>query len=284
MLRAYYAAGLGHPDKAEQQVQFGAPMARDARNTGSQVVVDLPYGKSWSDVLAAKEKIASGLDVSRQPGVPHPGQDQPRAGTCCSSPTVTRSPCPVGRTDLLDCKPRNIWRPVRFGKDERDQLVTLSLLWTSVLVGAQPRKGKTFAARLLALHAALDPWVKLYIVDGKNSPDWIKFTLVAHRIVFGTHPNPNDDDPIANLLAALDEILAHIDRVNEVLAKLPVDAVPGGQAHRGTGPRPAVPGPARCCCWSWRSSRCTSRPRTRPSTRRSPPSWPGSRPSARRPG
>ena len=26
---------------------------------------------------------------------------------------------PVGRADLLDCKPRNVWRPVKFGKDER---------------------------------------------------------------------------------------------------------------------------------------------------------------------
>ncbi len=63
VLRAYYAAGLGKPDKPDQQIQFGSPMARDARNTGSQVVIDLPYGKGWSDVMNAREKIASGLDV-----------------------------------------------------------------------------------------------------------------------------------------------------------------------------------------------------------------------------
>ena len=32
-------------------------------------------------------------------------------------------------------------------------------MWISILVGAQPRKGKTFSARLLALFAALDPYV-----------------------------------------------------------------------------------------------------------------------------
>ena len=37
VLRAYYAAGLGKPDKADQEVRFGSPMSRDARNTGSQV-------------------------------------------------------------------------------------------------------------------------------------------------------------------------------------------------------------------------------------------------------
>ncbi len=54
VLRAYYAAGLGKPDKADQEVRFGSPMSRDARNTGSQVVVDLPYGKGWSDVAGAR--------------------------------------------------------------------------------------------------------------------------------------------------------------------------------------------------------------------------------------
>ena len=32
---------------------------------------------------------------------------------------------PAGRTDMLDGKPRSIWRPVRFGKDERGNLVEL---------------------------------------------------------------------------------------------------------------------------------------------------------------
>ena len=100
-------------------------------------------------------------------------------------------------------------------------------MWVSLLVGAQPRKGKTFSARLIALHAALDPYVKLIVVDGKNSPDWLAFKKVAHRIVFGTHPNPNDDDPIEHLRAILDEILAHIDRVNQIL-----DHAAGGRCAR----------------------------------------------------
>ena len=44
------------------------------------------------------------------------------------------------------------------------------MLWTSFLIGAQPRKGKTYSARLLALYAALDPYVRLTIIDGKARP------------------------------------------------------------------------------------------------------------------
>src|SRR3569833_575376 len=64
VLRAYYAAGLGHPDKPNQQIAFGSTMSRDATGSGSQVIIDLPYGKTWEDVLKAKGAIASGLDVS----------------------------------------------------------------------------------------------------------------------------------------------------------------------------------------------------------------------------
>ncbi|SMD14168.1 hypothetical protein [Kibdelosporangium aridum] len=240
VLRAYYAAGLGHPSKPDQQIQFGSPMARDARNIGSQVVIDLPWGKGWSDVMNAKEKLASGLDVHVNQVFLTPDRSSTRRHTLF---VADQDPLaiPAGRTDMLDCKPRSIWRPVRFGKDERGALVELVLMWVSVLVGAQPRKGKTFSARLIALHAALDPYVKLFIVDGKNSPDWAKFRLVAHRIVFGTHPNPNDDNPVENLLAVLDEILDHIEKVNQVLATLPVTVCPEGKLTEELARDPRYP-------------------------------------------
>jgi S-DNA-T family DNA segregation ATPase FtsK/SpoIIIE len=242
VLRAYYAAGLGNADKPAMQVHFGSPMARDARNTGSQVVIDLPYGKGWSDVAsaAAREKIASGLDVHVNQVFLTPDKTSTRRHllfVADSDPLAV----PAGPSDLLDCKPRSIWQPVRFGKDERGRLVLVALMWVSVLIGAQPRKGKTFAARLLALHAALDPWVQLYIVDGKDSPDWDKFRMVAHRIIFGTHPNPRDSDPVAHLLEALDEILDHIAKVNQVLAALPVTVCPEGKLTEALSRDPRYP-------------------------------------------
>ncbi|MFL6123253.1 hypothetical protein [Actinophytocola sp.] len=139
VLRAYYAAGLGNLSKPEQQIQFGSPMSRDARNTGSQVVIDLPYGKGWSDVMNAREKIASGLDVHVNQVFLSPDKTSSRRHMLF---VADRDPLavPAGRTDMLDCKPRSIWRPLRFGKDERGNLVELTLMWVSILIGAQPRK------------------------------------------------------------------------------------------------------------------------------------------------
>ncbi len=58
-----------------------------------------------------------------------------------------------------------------------------------------PGQGKTFAARLLALYAALDPYVKLDVFDVKGSPDWRKFALVADSCAFGL--TPTRDGPAA---------------------------------------------------------------------------------------
>ena len=66
--------------------------------------------------------------------------------------------------------------------------------------GALPRPGKTFAARLLALYAALDPYVKLDVFDAKGSPDWRKFALVADSCAFGLTPTRRG--PAAGDLAA----------------------------------------------------------------------------------
>jgi DNA segregation ATPase FtsK/SpoIIIE, S-DNA-T family len=230
VLRAYYAAGLGHPDKADQQVRFGSTMSRDALNQGSQVVVDVPYGKTFADVVKAKAGLASGLDVTEQQVYLTKDRTSTRRHLLF---VADQDPLaiPAGRTPLLDLKPRDIWKPAPFGLDERGRKVSLLLLWISILVGAQPRKGKTFAARALALYAALDPYVKLTVVDGKNSPDWRKFALVAHRIIFGTAMT-RDGDPVDLLLDALREIKQHIQDVNVFLSTLPVDQCPDGKLTR----------------------------------------------------
>jgi hypothetical protein len=228
VLRAYYAAGLGKPDKPDQAIGFGSTMSRDATDTGSQVVIDLPYGKGFDDALKAKGAIASGLDVSVNQVFLTKDPSSHRRHVLF---VADRDPLalPAGRTPLLDGKPRDIWQPVPFGLDERGRKVMLSLMWVSVLVGAQPRKGKTFSARLLALYAALDPYVRLIVVDGKNSPDWDKFRLVCHRAIFGSVPNSRDNDPVEHLVDALREIKAHIEQVNEILSKLPVTECPEGK-------------------------------------------------------
>src|SRR5215475_6389361 len=241
VLRAYYAAGLGHPDRPGQQVSFGSQMARDGG--GSHVLVDLPYGKGLDDAIAARAKIASGLDVTlsqvfitRDPT----SHRRHRLWVADRDPLAI----PAGRTPLLRLRPTDIWTPAPFGLDERGTPVHLSLMWNSILVGAQPRQGKTFSARLLALYAALDPYVRLSVFDGKGSPDWRRFALVADRYAFGLAMT-RDGDPIEAFVAALREIKADVQDRYQRLSELPATVCPEGKLTRQIARDPGYGMPVR---------------------------------------
>lgn len=239
VLRAYYAAGLGRPDKPNHEVTFASTMARDAAGGGSYVAINLPYGKTYDDVVKAKGAIASGLDVAVSQVYLTRDPSSHRGHTLYVS---DRDPLaiPAGRSPLLDCKPRSIWDPAPFGLDERGGRVEIALMWISVLIGAQPRKGKTFSARALALFAALDPFVHLIVADGKASPDWRKFGLIADVMVYGTHPH-RDGDPVELLRETLRNLKAHIIAVNDQLSRLPVDLCPEGKLTPALARDPRYP-------------------------------------------
>ena len=228
VLRAYYAAGLGNPEKPGQEVTFGSPLSRDG--AGSRVAVDLPYGKGLDDAVKARPAIASGLDVSLSQVFLHRDPTSHRRHVLW---VADQDPLavPVGRTPLLACKPADIWKPAPLGLDERGQLVELLLMWTSVLIGALPRQGKTFAARLLALFAALDPFVKMDVFDPSGKPDWRKFALVADSCAFGLTPT-REGLPPEILLATLQRIKADVQDRYERLSAMPTDVCPEGKLTR----------------------------------------------------
>ena len=243
ILRAYYAAGLGHPDKPHQQISFGSTMARDNSGTGSQVSIDLPYGKTFDDAVKARGAVASGLDVAMSQVFITRDPSSHRRHTLW---VADRDPLSAGagRTPLLRCKPTDIWQPAPFGLDERGNKVEILLMWVSIMIAAQPRQGKTFAARLLGLYAALDPYVKITVFDGGGKPDWRKFALVADRCAFGLAMT-RDGDPAEIVLEALREIKADVQDRYERLSKLPVDVCPEGKLTREIARDPKYKMPVR---------------------------------------
>jgi DNA segregation ATPase FtsK/SpoIIIE, S-DNA-T family len=241
VLRAYYAAKLGDPDKPGQQIQFGSVMSRDGE--GSRVLVDLPYGRGLTEAVAAREKIASGLDVAVSQVFIHRDPSSHRRHVLW---VADRDPLaiPAGRTPLLRCAPTDIWTPAPFGLDERGNRVTVPMLWHSIMVGAQPRQGKSWSSRALALYAALDPYVKLTVFDPSGKPDWRKFALVADRCGFGLAMT-RDGDPAELLIDALREIKADVQDRYERLSQLPVDVCPEGKLTREIARDPRYRMPVR---------------------------------------
>ncbi|WP_133150809.1 cell division protein FtsK [Frankia canadensis] len=228
VLRAYYAAKLGNPDKPDQQITFGSPMAREGE--GSRVVVDLPYGKGLTDAVRTLPSIASGLDVSTSQVFISRDDSSVRRHVLW---VADRDPLalPAGTTPLLARKPTDIWKPAPFGLNERGRPVALDMMWNSILIGAQPRQGKTFALRSLALYAALDPYVRISVFDGGGKPDWRIFSLVADRCGFGLAPDISGD-PIDTLLFTLRELKKDVQRRYVELSKLPPAICPEGKLTR----------------------------------------------------
>ena len=241
VLRAYYAAGLGNPEKDGQEVTFGSPMSRDG--DGSRVAIDLPYGKGLDDAVKAKSGIASGLDVSVSQVFLHRDPTSYRRHTLW---VADRDPLavPVGRSPLLACKATDMWKAAPIGLDERGALVTVPMLWNSILVSALPRSGKTFSARLLALYAALDPYTKLDVFDFKGSPDWRKFALVANSCAFGLTPT-RDGMPLRifgdTLMAIKTDVQDRYDRLSKMDPKL----CPEGKLTREIARNPKYRMPVR---------------------------------------
>ncbi|MGC4981614.1 cell division protein FtsK [Streptomyces sp. DT193] len=222
VIRAHEAAKLTTKD---QTIAFPRPIGRDG--DGWRVVVDLPYGRTFEDALNAHTRLASGMDIA--PTQLFLDKDE-TSGRRVSYWIADRDPLavPSGRSPLLGATRVDFWKPFPWGVDERGNPVMATMLWLSLLVGAVPRQGKTFSARTIALAAALDPYVRLYVFDGKASPDWRRFALVAHRIGFGIVPK-NGIDPVAHLLTSLRELKADVEDRYHRLSELPLHICPEGK-------------------------------------------------------
>lgn len=157
---------------------------------GWSITVDLPATRKATDVIKNREALASALAVDEvQLLVERVRGNGGHAGRVAmwvadADPYAT----PPLRTPLLDVPYWDAWRPIPFGRDARDRRISLPLVWTSLLVGAIPRQGKTFAARLAAAGLILDPYTRLYTADFKAGKDWDAAAGVAHRFLSGDEP------------------------------------------------------------------------------------------------
>ncbi len=172
---------------------------------GWAIIVDLPATRKAADVVRNREALASALAVDEVQLIAervrgnggHAGRvalwvadEDPYAG-------------PPLRTPLLGVQHWDAWRPVPFGHDARARKVSLPLVWTSLLIGAIPRQGKTFAERLAAAGLILDPYTRLYVADFKGGKDWDACQPCAHRFFSG-----DDEEHLFAFKAWLEELVS----------------------------------------------------------------------------
>lgn len=177
------------------------------RGEGWAVTVDLPATRKAADVVKHRDDLASALAVDEiQLSVERVRGNGGHAGRVAmwvadEDPYAT----PPIRTPLLAVHRWDAWRPVPFGTDARGRRIDLPLVWTSVLIGAIPRQGKTMAERLAAAGLILDPHTRLLVADFKAGKDWDAAEQVAHRFMSG-----DDSEHVLAFLDWLVELVADV--------------------------------------------------------------------------
>ncbi|RSM59472.1 cell division protein FtsK [Actinoplanes sp. ATCC 53533] len=228
---------------------FPAPIARE-NGAGWRCEVELPRGVVASSVVDKREELAAAL--TRPLG--------------CVWPQVNAEVHPgwlvlfVADKDMSKAKPTvfpllktgtaNLFKPAPFGTDPRGTLVTLTLMYASMIVGSIPRMGKTFALRLILLIAALDPRAQIFAFDLKGTGDLSPLEPVAHRYRAG-----DDDEDIAYGLTAMRELRTEMRRRTKVIRELPRDLCPENKVTddlaniKKLGLGPIVAGVDECQVW-----------------------------------
>lgn len=187
-------------------MQFVRLPKRDGE--GWYVVVDLPASRRASHAVAHREDLASALAVDESRLIVERVRgDNGHAGRVAlwvgDSDPYAAPPVP---SPLAQASAWDLWNAPPFGATARGTAVALPVVWTSLLVGAIPRQGKTYVMRLPLTAAALDPHVRLIVADGKGGKDHRPFELVAHRFIGNARA-----ESVVRLIAVLEEAAADVE-------------------------------------------------------------------------
>jgi hypothetical protein len=202
----FHASVLG-PWREEwlPRLRYLGPVRHD--EFGTTALVALP-GISWEALSAKHASFAARLGVSRRllviahggrddDGVPY-GENVVRlwVGTRRKATSTTSPVATATRTN---------WRQaVRIGVDTRGRTVRALTVDVHSLLVAKTRAGKTWLARIIVGHAALDPSVDLWVLNGKDKRgDWRPLAPLCERYV-----GVDDEDSLAAAFDALDDLHA----------------------------------------------------------------------------
>jgi S-DNA-T family DNA segregation ATPase FtsK/SpoIIIE len=167
--RALCSIGLSAV-KDPGSVSFPTEICRDG--PGYLARVDLPVGTTAGEVIERRDKLSSGLrlpvdQVWPAAGPDHAGQLDLWVGLLPASKMAPPAWPLAGEHART-----SVFEPAPFATTPRQQPVATVLFERNFLIAGQPGSGKSYAARTLALIAALDPTAELKIAEFKGTADF----------------------------------------------------------------------------------------------------------------
>ncbi|MFI7587894.1 hypothetical protein ACIB24_12550 [Spongisporangium articulatum] len=210
VMRALRAAGLaGQPAKVDKDgnvtaestlATLAAPIARSANGRGTEILVDVTYGKTAGDAAENLGKLASAMDVAAAQVFVEPvkGSERRVAIYVADDDPFLRTP---HRSPMARMPKVSVWDQHPIARTPLGREVKAPLLFASYLVGAVPRAGKSFAAKCLTAPAVLDPYCDVTGIDCKGGRDWLALSEVATHFQTG-----DDEEDLARAVAILRQL------------------------------------------------------------------------------
>lgn len=185
---------------------------------GYVVELELPPGRTAAEVAAEREPLAGAL--RRDIGCVWPaGREDKHPGWLRLF--LSHKPMNSGRQPawpLAAGKPVDIFESIPLFTDEEMRWVDLTIAGTHTAVGGASGFGKSVWLRQLTCAIALDPRVKLVIIDGKRSGDFDHVRKLAHGFYVGAEPEEAEEQ-----LDALRALVAECLARAKFLGNLPPD-------------------------------------------------------------
>lgn len=216
---------------------------------GYQLDMELPAGVTAGSVLEKREELSAALrrelgTVWPSIGKRHQGHlvlyvsDEPMT-------TARQAPWPL----LKDGKV-NVFRLAPVFSDQRNRWVDVTIAYTSWVVGAVPRMGKTFFVREFLLVSGLDVRTRVYAFDLKGTGDLSPISLFAHGYSTGDEPEEIDEQ-----LEHMRSIRQEMRRRAKVIRGLSHEECPENKVtdtladRRELGLEPIIVGCDECQMW-----------------------------------
>lgn len=172
---------------------------------GHETTWTLPVdcGKSATDIIALRERLAGAFATPLD-------QFHVRVGRHAAELVIwqtDRDPFggAIPRHPLVHTERWDVWDPNPWALNYKRQVVYIGWVFTSVLIGARPRQGKSFAARSALVGPILDPSVSFACFNGKGGPTWEALQPMCRQYVTG-----GDEDEVRQVAAELAKLVAEM--------------------------------------------------------------------------
>lgn len=212
-------------------LQFLVPCRESGR--GTHFVIRLPAGVPAERIAKRRADVASGLyRQAKEVWLTTGDEAGILDGWVADKGALAEG---AGPYPLLESGFTDFFKPVPFGRTLRGDPIGAPLAERNTITGGMPGQGKSSAARVLMLGAALDPTCEIRIWVPDTNFDFEAFRPRCSRYVMGA-----EDDDVRRIRDDLLELKAEVQARGERLVRHAVSAVTRHLASANVGLHPIV--------------------------------------------